>query len=988
MEESRAFCFGDIFVGRTAELGLLRNGLKEAVSGRACLVAVSGEPGIGKSRLLEFFAAAISKEAQVLRGRCYNEEGVPPYFPWLQVVRSYVDACDVKRLRQVLGIHAPIIAEVVNEIQDRLGKLEPPAKIEDPSSARFRLYQSIVAFFKNAAAIKTLVIILDDIHWADTPSLDLLGHLAQEIETARVLMIVTFRDQQRGQSHPLRKTVAELARFPRYERINLGGLTKTDVQEFVETGAGETPSPAVVNTVYRTTAGNPLFVRELARMLYQQGRLDSKTSRRRLAVGVPASVQDLIRGWLEGFSIHCNEVLAVAAIVGTEFGIDKLSFCMRKLRRTILNSLDDALATKLLSEAPDRPGRYRFTHSLVRQSILINLPTTRLAQLHGDVALRLEQYYGETVEDHSAELANHFQQAVSVLGTKKYVRYSTLAGQRALAHHAYEYALDLFKRALGMKAISLTDEQSALLLFGLGRAKAALNQREGSVEVLTRAFEHFVRAGMIERAIAAVEYPFVVSFRRTGVAELCQRALELVDQESLQAGRLQCQLGIALAQEERNYSGAQTACKTALHNARKHGDILLEIRALLLGAFIDRELQLLEQSLTKSLRSLELSRKMPDQLRIVVGHHLAQEALIAAGDFERGRAHAADALRVALKLRDRLWMVLSYASNQRYRIAEGDWRVARSLNDEGLKLDPADPYLLVNRARLEFETGDFQTGQIYFRRYLDGLQADADRPWGAQDLQYASLALVVPLICRITGETEWLDLAEAAALSVLNLPLHSPEWRYRAAACLGLVAVAGNDSRAAGERYRKLVEAVYRDSVPMIRFCRGSLTFVEGHLGLLAQAAGQVDQAITHFKSGLGDCRTTGHKPELAWLCYDFARTLLERGHGKDSEEAGALLKEGLELTNRLGMSPLEEKITRVLEAVPGRSTLPDRLTRREVEVLRLLATGKTNQEIAGELFIADRTASNHVSNIFAKIKCGNRVEAAAYAHRHGLIEP
>ena len=242
------------------------------------------------------------------------------------------------------------------------------------------------------------------------------------------------------------------------------------------------------------------------------------------------------------------------------------------------------------------------------------------------------------------------------------------------------------------------------------------------------------------------------------------------------------------------------------------------------------------------------------------------------------------------------------------------------------------------------------------------------------------------LAIRFDG-ARWLDLAESAAQSVLKYPLQSPEWLYRAAACLGLVAVVREDSSAAGEGYRKLVEAVYSDSVPAIRFCRGSLTFVERQLGLVARTAGEVDQAITHFESGLRDCRTAGHKPELAWLCYDFADTLLKRHHGVDTEKAGALLKEGLDLVNRYKMSPLKEKITKLLADTSARPAPPDRLTRREVEVLRLLAMGKTNQEIAGELFIADRTAANHVSNIFAKIKCGNRVEAAAYARRHSLLE-
>ena len=987
MAQNKTRGFGDLFVGRKAELRLLHDALQESASGRPCVVAVSGEPGIGKTRMLEFFGAACCKKVFVLRGRCSRGEGAPPYYPWLQIVGSYAKNCDAERLREVLGTHAPIIAEVVNEIQATLGELGPPVRLRDLSSARFRFNQSIVAFFRKAASLQPMLIVLDDIQWADSASLALLSYLVHEIETAPITTVVSHRHYRTGSDNLLRQTLAELARFPRYERIDLDGLGQDDVREYLETGTGETPSPAVVSAVYRTTAGNPLFVRELARMLHQQGRIGARTGKPRLSLGVPTTVQDLIHGWLDEFSADCLAALATAATIGTELGIDALSFCLEKPRAQVLASLEDALATRLLTEVPGRRGHYRFSHALMRQAILADLPTTGLAELHGRVASRLEQYYGPIAADHSEELVYHFRHAVSVLGIEKYLRYSELAGERAISQHAFEYAEDTFRRALAAEPGAQTDEQRGGLLFGLGRAKIALNHREEAAEQLTQAFEHFVRAGKISRAIAVAQFPFVASFRETGESRLCRRALALIDQESLEAGRLQCQLGLALAQEERNYADAEAACDNALLIAREHEDIPLETRALLVGALIDRERLSLEQSLRKSLHSLVLCKEIADPLRIVAAHHLAQEALIAAGDFERGAVHAAEALRAAVQLQDKLWLVLAYASNQRYRIAEGDWVAARRLNDEGLRLDPSDPFLLVNRARLEFETGNPDDGQRSLSRYIDGLKDDAGRPWGARDLQHASVALVVPLISRITGDMEPLDLAESCARSILAYPRYSPEWRYRAAACLGLVAVARDDSPAAGERYWKLIEAVRGDSTPAFRFCRGSLTFVEAQLGLLSVTAGDLDRGVTHFENGLQDCRTSGHKPEIAWNCYDLARTLLKRHSVEDRERAIVLLEEGIAITSCLGMSPLQKKAAAMLETIKSRPALPDGLTRREAEVLRLVAAGKTNQEIAGELFIAERTAANHVSNIFAKIGCGNRVEATVYAHRHGLAD-
>ena len=801
-----------------------------------------------------------------------------------------------------------------------------------------------------------------------------------------MMTVVSHRHHRAGPDNLFRQTLAQLARSPRYERIDLGGLGQVDVREYLESIAGVTPSPALVTAIHRATAGNPLFVRELTRMLHQQGRIGEMAATRRPSFPVPATVQDLVHGWLDGFTADCLAVLAVAAIIGTEMSIDVLSSCLEIPRPQVLAALDDAITTRLFVEVPGRRGRYRFSLAVMRQAILADLPIARLAELHGRVALRLEQYY-EVAADHSERLVYHFRHAVSVLEIEKYIRHTELAGDRALSRHAFEYADDMYRRALATEPGNQTDEQRGELLFGLGRAKITLNQREEAVNALSQAFDHFARAGEVDRATAVAQFPFVASFRETGVSRLCRRALALVDQESLEAGRLQCQLSLALALEERNYPDAETACNSALRIARALRDTPLEARALLVGAFIDREQLSLEQSLTKSLRSLEIGKEIADPLRTVAAHHVAQEAFIATGDFERGAVHAAEALRVAEQIQDRLWLILAYASNQRYRIAAGDWEAARGLNDEGLKLDPSDPFLLVNRARLEYETGNPDSGERFLKRYINGLNDDAKRPWGARDLQHASVALVLPLISRITGDTEFLDLSESCARSILDYPRYSPEWRYRAAACLGLVAIACGDGAAAEERYQRLIEAVHDDSAPTFRFCRGSLTFVEAQLGLVSVTAGNLDRAVAHFENGLQYCRSSGNRPESAWSCYDLARTLLIRHGVEDRKRALALLEEGLEITRCLGMSPLQQKAAAMLESCESRPVLPDGLTKREAEVLRLMAAGKTNQEIAGELFIAERTAANHASNIFAKIGCGNRVEATVYAHQHGLAD-
>lgn len=984
MQARRPFRFSQVFVGRASEMRQLRTAAEDAANGRGCVVTVTGDPGIGKSCLLEAFAREISASAMVLEGRCSYAEGVPPYFPWVQIISGYVSAAEPAVLRTVMGDRSSVIAEVVQPVREALGELEAPVPLEHPGSARFRFFQSVAAILKRAAENRTLVVILHDLHWVDRPSAALLSYLLGEIEDAPLFLVVSYRDRQVGENHPLRPALAELARVPRHDRVALKGLTPSEVREFLATVVPEKVSTQVAELIHSTTGGVPLFVRELAQTLHGEGLLTRAREDGALLAGVPASIRDLIGGWLELLSPRGRDTVAIASVIGMDFTVDVVAACCAEPPGQVMKLMEEAVALSLLD--PGQPGQFHFSHSLVRESILANLSAARLAQIHAQVAEGLERRYGDAAVANAAQLAHHFGGSGGLAGTDSYVRYALLAGEQAISQHAYENAVELFQRTLA--SVDADAKTRAQLLFGLGRARVALNQREEAVDLLAEAFELFVQAGDVRGAVAAADYPFVVSFRMSGVAQLSQKALALVDRESLQAGRLECQYGLALAQEEREYGAARRACERALEVARSHRDTQLEARSLLLAAFIEREEQNLEQSLERSLEALEISRRIPDLLRITVAHHLAQEALIAGGRFSRGRRHAANGLAAAEQLQDRFWLMLAYAANQRYRIARGDWRGARDFSDRGLALGPNDPFLLAHRARLEYETGNPTVGETYLRRYLERLKLDLEAPPDRAAHQDASVASVLPLICRLVEVSEWLDLAEAAARALLDSPRVSAEWRFRAASCLGLVAAARGDSIGARECYEQLTETLNPAPESRVVFCRGSLTFVQAQLARVAHTAGDLDRATAHFEAAERDCRAAKHGPELAWICHDHANVLIEAGRSTDRDHAAALLSEGAALADRHGMLPLIAKIAELRESSSVRPSPPGGLTPREVEVLGLLAQGKTNQEIAVELFIAERTASNHVSNILAKLNCGNRVEAAAFAHRHGLVKP
>jgi DNA-binding CsgD family transcriptional regulator len=294
--------------------------------------------------------------------------------------------------------------------------------------------------------------------------------------------------------------------------------------------------------------------------------------------------------------------------------------------------------------------------------------------------------------------------------------------------------------------------------------------------------------------------------------------------------------------------------------------------------------------------------------------------------------------------------------------------------------------LLGDRVLLEYEVGDFGQGEAYLERFLATMPPAAARP----GVDYAFPALTIPWIARITGVLDRLDIAETAAQAVVSSPFANPAFAMLARTGLGLLAVLRDDAAAAAEQYSPLqpqAGTMYFGTISIDRL-----------LGLLAQTMGNLDQAVQHFEDALAFCRKAGYRPELAWTCHDYADLLLNPvgagfkpapTPGDDRRKAMALLDEALRISSELGMRPLVERVLRLqerAESPPARApAYPDSLTQREVEVLRLVAAGKTDRQIAEELFISVTTASTHVRNLLNKTNTANRTEAAAYAAQHDL---
>ncbi|MCI0800329.1 MAG: AAA family ATPase, partial [Chloroflexi bacterium] len=829
-----------------------------------------GEPGIGKTRTAQELATyAGLRGAQVLWGRCYEEQGAPPYWPWVQAIRSYVREKEPEELRSEMGAGAEDIAEIISDVRERLPGLRTPPQLE-PEQARFRLFDSITAFLKSASRRQPLVLVLDDLHWADHPSLLLLEFVARELSGSRLLLVGTYRDMELSRRHPLSLTLGELTRERLFQRVLLRGLSQEDVGRFIELVSGFAPPRGMVEAVHRQTEGNPLFVTEVVRLLVQEGEVgarhavplrDSDT----WSVRIPEGVREVIGRRLDRLSERCNETLTIASVIGREFTLEHLRPLIEDMTEDrLLEVLEEALAARVIEELPQAVGRYQFTHALIQETLAGELSTTRKVRLHARIAVALEELYSDNIEAHAAELAHHFAEAQTALGTDKLIIYSSLAGERALATYAYEEALAHIQRGLAAKEVPLTgsqpaqDLQEADLLFGLVRAQVAtleFHELHEAVVTIGRAFEFYSESGEVDRAVAVAEVSFIgPPGHRTGVAGLLARALALVPPDSHPAGRLLSRYSRALAMEEGDDEGSRKAFDGAMAIARQEGDTVLEMRTWAVGAEADMNYLRRHDALEKALRALGLARDADDPLGELTARFFAVLSLRETGNPEEAERHALVLLDIAERLKGRTNVALALHGNESINSFQGNWNAARSYSDRGLVSGSFTPVFLGMRAHLEYEIGNSAQGDINFRAFVEMIRGIPLGP----GLLHAQAALVIPLVGRIIGRLDGADLARQAAEAVISSTNSPP-------ACTG-IARAGLALLETLEGHISEVRKHYED----LKVWQGATVhFValsgDRLLGILAQAMGETDQAVAHFEDALAFCRKAGYRPELAW---------------------------------------------------------------------------------------------------------------------------
>jgi predicted ATPase len=430
------------FLGRERELAELRSALDAALAGNGALYLIAGEPGIGKTRLAgEFAREAAALGARVVRGSSVEDSGAPPYWPWIQVLRG----CLTEGPPELTGRAASVVSALSpDDTRDA-----PPvhgAVAPDSETARFRLFDALATVLRDLAAVAPIVVLLDDLQWADESSLLFLQFLARDLAGTRMLLLAAYRDVEARLSAEAGRRIAALACDAR--TIGLGGLGDADVARLIERTIGKPPDDGLAREVHRGTGGNPLFVDEVVRSLLAEGRLD-----RPLAGGalpVPQRVRALIRRRTALVSARCRRVLSVAATLGRECDLAVLDRVCAASGDRPLDVVDDARAAAIAAVAE---GRFAFAHDLFREVLYDDLGERERGRLHAEVGVALEHVHAGELELHLPELAHHFFRAGSAEAEKAVV-YSVRAAERAARGFAFSEAAGHYTRALERLAVA------------------------------------------------------------------------------------------------------------------------------------------------------------------------------------------------------------------------------------------------------------------------------------------------------------------------------------------------------------------------------------------------------------------------------------------------------------------------------------------------------------------------------------------------------
>jgi DNA-binding CsgD family transcriptional regulator len=982
-----------ILFGRQRALEQLWSWFELARRGRLQVILVAGDPGIGKTRLLEALAVqARQAGAIILQGGASEAEGMPPYLPFLEALSPYIRSTPLEILQAQTGPLTSILVTIFPELSLRLGDV-PSGYALPPEQARLRLFEAVCSFL---AAIATYpfsppqtgnqagVLILDDLHWADPASLDLLCYLARHQPNAPLLLVGAYREGETGQSQAFQRTLTELTRLRVLTTLKLKALSTAEIAALAANYLQAPVEPKLSQLLYRQSEGSPFFAEELLRGWLESGAIAPTNSgwswggqRGEL---LPATIVSAVRQRLSRLPLETVEYLRTAAIMGRTFKVAFLAEVLGQPEEVVEEALQIATQARLIR--PEQPGAFIFSHDLIRECLYDEVTAARRKRLHGLIGQVLETRPPQAGVQHLADLAFHFTRSGDQVRGATYARQ---AAEQALQAYAPAEAVGYYQTALSL--LHLTDPQRGHLLVGLGEAALlAGNEREAATAFET-AQAWFTQVGDHIAAARAAQRLGQAFWRLEALLE-ARRAFESA---------------LALLNGPRRVSPAMV-------------QVLVDLGSLLVVSLHQQV-----EGLAYGQQALELAQQLEDDQLIAMASRTVGNLLVRANNLRQGVPLLEQALSLATASDDPVegseccaclaiayawstaahhlvdltprWLEFAQRCHDLYQLRHiysfqavgeiflGRWAAAQHMIVQAQmvveRLASPEPLAFLDMVRglLAYHQGDYATAEALLAKAV------------------ATFRVMGP--GALVWYLGWLGLAQAAQGKT-----------EAASACMAELErlMAGFPARAMPTAealaHLTMLALTLNEHENLIRYYPRLLPFRgQFHDALIDRLLGEIEVRQGNWPAAQASlaaaetiARRESFKIELAQTLVAQADLELARKGRGIADRGKQLMDEATFIYQELGNVPQVQHLRERVRHLSSRrdrllqSALPAGLSQREVEVLRLVAAGKSNRQIAEALVLSEKTVANHLTHIFNKIAVDNRAAATAFAIRHKLV--
>ena len=908
------------YIGRARELEELSSGLAQASSGQGQLFIVSGEPGIGKTRLVEeFVRSADERGAQAVWGRCRESGGAPPYWPWVEILRGCHESTTFDaRLLSPGWAHS--LARLLPEFETAEQADSRAAPVGSASGAqvspignseaeRFALFEGVASLLKALTASTPLILVLDDVHAADEASLLMLEAIARHVREMKVLLVITYREAEARFSPTLTDVLGTLA--GEAATISLRGLDPLQVTEFVHFAWPSQTDLSTIRMLHDATSGNPFFLTEVVRLMVAEGNVKLKTPTLTNRLNVPHNVRAAVRRRLALVSESVRNLLEMAAVAGREFDFVTIRSASALPDAELLAALETATDWGLLLQVRGFITRYRFSHALICEALYHGLSGNSRKQYHLRIADAVAGLHQDDLEPHSADLAHHYIAALPLADSEKALEFSYRAGQSALRRLAYEQAVEFYEMAFRALEFSKSSDlpRRCELLLELGKA-------ECRARLFDRYKKTFQEAAAIARRLkrmdlfakAVLGYGMMLSDPNRSDPEVVLLLDEALAAVGMTDRLLRTSLLARLAEEIRWFEPdrAEQLIDEAVSIVREYQEPSTLMEVLYVKQHLIRRPDNAPERLDLNNETVRITETYRlDRWRFAAHYHRAV-VLFELDKMDECRSEASLIRQLPEMLR---------VQNMGSEVIDSTFALIDGRIDESDRL--ARRALEIGRIRPDSTSRQLYEVQIVLVRREQGRLAEI-QPLGQRSARSRAIPYIRAMLAQYYCETgrrkeAQEEFEELARDNFCSVP---PDFRwFGAMACLAECCTYLDDRDRAEILFRMLEPYESRNAAVGVYGYHGPFSY---HLAMLATAMKDYKEAEKYFRGAIQRCLRGGGRLWLARTRTEYAAMLIARGDLNDREKATELLDMATLDADRLGLKAVCDRATSVKAFLAG----------------------------------------------------------------------